>query len=211
MTRSTTKAFLTGALFLGLALIFGSLSSAQPGPPVDLPPVPFDTESAVGVATGAGGTGVATFVFAEGIEPWSTLIVRAGTPDGVDRVTVTFSMETRTVSIQLEDEVQTNTVTVLVSKDFVTTQIGSPEDGLSIEVSEAVNYLGVNVSEDAGGAEVFVFEVTHFSIQSIAILPTALDGGFLGAGGLTALGWAVIGVAVVVIVIASVVALRKKF
>lgn len=194
---------------MGLALIFGSLSSAQPGPPVDLPPVPFDTESAVGVATGAGGTGAATFLFAEGIEPWSTLIVRAGTPDGVDRVTVTFSMETKTVSVQLEDEVPTNTVTVLVSTDFVATQIGSPEDS-RIEISEGVNSLGVNVSADAGGAEVFVFEVTHFSIQSIAISPSALDGGFLGAGGLTALGWAVIGVAVVIVVVAAGIALRKK-
>ena len=192
---------------MGLALLFGSFSSAQPvQPPVDLPPVPFDMESAVGVATGAGRTGVATFVFAEGIEPWSTLIVRAGTPDGIDKVTVTFSMETKTVSIQVEDGVPTNTVTVLVSKDFVATQVGSAEDGLSIEVSEAVNYLGVTASADAGGAEVYVFVVTHFSIQSIMISPSAL----VGADGLTAMGWAVIGAAVAVIVVAAGIALRKK-
>lgn len=206
------QALIAGALFMGLVLLFGSLASAQHvQPPVDLPPAPFDIETAIGVATGAGGTGVATFVFADGIEPWSALIVRAGTSDGVDRVTLTLSMETRTLTIEAEDSVPTNVATILVNKDFVRTYVETAEDSLAIQVSQAVNYQGLTVSDDAGGAEVYVFNVTHFSTQTIKISPSALNGDvFLGADGLTIMGWAVIGAAVVVTAVAAGIALRKR-
>ncbi|NIN69504.1 MAG: hypothetical protein GTO63_33435 [Anaerolineae bacterium] len=199
------------AFLLVYTLTFGSLVAAQPEPPVELPPVPYpDIEFAIGVATGAGGTGVATFLFTEGRDPWAALVVEAGTPDGIDRVTVTFSMETKTLTIEAEDIEPTNEVSILVSKAFVVAFIESLEDGLVIEVSEAINYQGPTISADAGGAEVYVFVVTHFSLQSIRIFPKIVNDALFGDEGLTATGWAVVGVAVAVVVVAALVAVRKR-
>ncbi len=211
-TRLGAKAaMMTTALLVGLALIFGSLASAQTEPPIELPSVPYDIESAIGVATNAGGTGVATFIFADGVEPWAVLVVKAGTPDGIDRVSVTFSMETKTVTIEAEDAESTNVVTILVNKAFIDDYIAGTENELSIVKSDAVNYRGMTASEDAGGAKVYVFVINHFSIQSIEISPqTSGTGTILGAEGLTAMGWAVVSVAIAVILVAAVVALRKR-
>lgn len=211
-TNLPTKAAIgTAALLMSMALVFGGLASAQSHPTIDLPSIPgMDIESAIGIATGAGGTGVATFVFADDVEPWAALVVNAGTPDGIDRVLVTFSMEDKTVTIEAEDEVSTNVVTILVNKAFIDDYIQSAESTLSIEVSEAVNYQGVTSSADAGGAMVYVFVITHFSVQSISISPTASGGAILGAQGLTTMGWAVVGAAIAVVLVAAVAALRKR-
>lgn len=69
---------MTATFLMSLVFIVGGVASAQVQPPFDFPPVPYDIESAIGVATDAGGTGVATFVFAEGVEPWATLNGQGG-------------------------------------------------------------------------------------------------------------------------------------
>lgn len=199
------------AFLVGLALTLGSHVAAQPQPPVELPQVPYpDIESAIGVATGAGGTGVATFVFTEGEEPWATLIVDAGSPDGIDRVTVTFSLETETLTIEAEDAEPTNEVTILVNKEFIDAHLESSQNGLIVEVSDAVNYFGLTVSAEAGGTEVYAFVITHFSVQTIKLSPKILNGTLLGPDGLTTMGWASIGAAVTVVLVAAIVALRKR-
>lgn len=199
------------ASLMSMALLVGALVSAQLQPPVELPSVPFDSESAIGLATGAGGTGVATFLFAEDVEPWAALIVRAGTPDGIDRVTVTLSQEDRTVTIEAEDADHTNVVTILVNKAFIDAYIASSENDLSLEVSDAVNYQGMMASADAGGADVYVFVVMHFSVQSITLsAQTSAPGTLLGPGGLTAMGWTVVGVALAAFLVAGLVALRRR-
>lgn len=211
LKRGIGVATATVALLLGLSFVAGLAAAPHPGPPFDLPPVPFDVESAIGVATGAGGTGAATFVFAEGADHWAALVVRAGSPDGVERVTVTFETETRTLTIQLEDSRPTNVASVLINEEFVATLIETAEEEVIIEVSQAVNYEGVGASEDAGGAQVYVFAVTHFSVQTIRISSQAIPGDtFMGANGLTALGWVMVGAAVILVTMAAVVALRKR-
>ncbi len=198
------------ASLVSMTLLLGAFAAAQPQPPVELPPVPFDIETAIGLATGAGGTGVATFLFAEDVEPWAALIVRAGTPDGIDRVTVTLSQEDRSVTIEAEDAEHTNVVTILVNKAFIDTYIASSENDLSIEVSDAVNYQGLTTSADAGGVNVYVFVIVHFSVQSLKLsAETLAPGALLGSEGLTALGWTVVGLALAAIAVASLVVLRR--
>lgn len=208
----TGAAMVRVAFLIGLALVFGGLASAQSPLTIDLPSVPGkDTESAIGTANDAARIGVATFIFTDDIEPWAALVVNAGTPDGIDRVTVSLSTDTKALSIEAEDGVPTNLVTLLVNKDFIETYVESDESSLSIEVSEGVNYQGVTSSVDAGGAEVYVFVITHFSVQYIEISPTTSDiGTILGADGLTAMGWALITLAVVIVLLAATVALRKR-
>ncbi len=211
MRHRTRTATIAMASLVGMALLLGALVSAQPEPPVDLPSVPFDVETAIGLATDAGGTGVATFLFAEDVEPWAALVVHAGSPDGIDRVTVTLSQEDRTVTIEAVDADHTNVVTILVNKAFVDAYIASSENDLSLEVSDAVNYQGVVASADAGGVEVYVFVVTHFSVQSITLsAQTSALGTLLGPGGLTAMGWTVVGAALAAILVAGLVALRRR-
>lgn len=127
LKHRTGTAMVTATFLMSLAFIFGSLASAQVQPPIDLPPVPYTIESAIGVATNAGGTGIATFVFADGVEPWAALIVKAGTPDGIDSVTVTLSLETKTLSIQANDAEPSNVVTILVNKGFIDAHIAGAE------------------------------------------------------------------------------------
>lgn len=211
MRHRTRTALVTMVSLVTLALLLGGLVSAQTEPPVELPPVPFDIESAIGLATDAGGTGVATFLFAEGVEPWAALIVRAGSPDGIDRVSVTLSQESRTVTIEAEDADSTNVVTILVNEAFIDTYVATAEADLSIEVSEAVNYDGIEASADAGGVEVYVFVVMHFSTQSITLsAQTSSLGTLLGPGGLTVMGWIVVGAALAAILVASFVAFRRR-
>lgn len=62
-------------------------------------------------------------------------MVKAGTPDGIDSVTVTLSLETKTLSIQANDGAPSKVVTVLVNKAFIDTHIAVAEASLSLSTS----------------------------------------------------------------------------
>lgn len=211
MTRRTpgvwTHALLAPLLVVALAASAGAIAQT---PPVELPPIPGKTvETAVGLAENAGGFGAATFVFAEEDGLWAALVVDAGTEEGVDRVSVTYTPETRSLLVEVEDDLATNVVTILVNAGFVEDLVAEEDGGLTIEIPQAVNYEGRKASEEAGGAEVYVFVVTHFSIHSILLSPS---GGlpFVPESGLTATGWVMVGAAAAIVLGAAGLALRRR-
>ena len=136
--------------------------------PIDFEP-PVDWENAeafIGEAKNAAAFGAATFLKVEGYEPWAVLVINAGDPAGVDAVTVSF--EDGTLIIEAEDENDANHVTILVNKAFADEYLGESEGDIDIEVSDAVNYEGLDESnESAGGGAMYVFHIEHFSIQTI--------------------------------------------
>lgn len=201
-------ATLTSCLLLAQATGSGA---ALPAPPVDLPPIPGKTaETAIGLAQDAGGLGAATFVLAEEALPWAALVVNAGTPDGVDRVSVTYDAETRTLTIEVEDNLPSNVVTILVNGEFVEDLVAGADGSLTVEIPDAVNYQGLVASDDAGGAEVYVFVVTHFSTHTIRLAPQAGSFPLSGEAGLNAMGWALVAGATVVVLAAAGAALRRR-
>ncbi len=205
--RVWAYALTISSLLMVLALGAGA---AAPAPPVDLPPIPGkEVETAIGMAENAGGLGAATFVFAQEDGLWAALVVNASTSDGVDRVSVTYDSETRSLTIEVEDDLPTNVVTILVSGAFVEALVAGADGSPIIEIPEAVNYEGLVASEEAGGEEVYVFVVTHFSVQSIRISP-ALESTLPGVRGLTPVGWAFVGIAGLVVLLAAATALRKR-
>ncbi len=212
MTPRTAWVFPYALLMSSLLMALAAGSGvAAPAPPVDLPPIPGkDVEAAIGMAENAGGLGAATFLFAEEDSPWAALVVNAGTPEGVDRVSVTYTSETRSLLLEVEDDLPTNVVTILVSGAFVEDFVADADGSLSIEVPDAVNYEGLVASEEAGGEEVYVFVVTHFSVHTILLTPLA--GGFpsIGEVGLNATGWVLVGTAVALVVGAAGLALRRR-
>ncbi|MEF8873205.1 MAG: FixG Ig-like domain-containing protein, partial [Candidatus Thermoplasmatota archaeon] len=138
--------------------------------PIDFEP-PVDQEDAeafIGKAKNAAAFGAVTFLKVEGYEPWAALVVNAGDPRGVDAVTVSF--EDGTLIIEAEDENETNHVTILVNKAFADKYLGESEGDIEIEVSDAVNYEGLdNSNASAGGGAMYVFHIEHFSTQTIEI------------------------------------------
>ncbi|MFW5907923.1 MAG: hypothetical protein ACOC55_00870 [Candidatus Natronoplasma sp.] len=131
-------------------------------PPVDRE----DAEALIGKAKNAAAFGAVTFLRVEGYEPWAALVVNAGDPRGVDAVTVSF--EDGTLIIEAEDENETNHVTILINKEFADKYLGESEGDIDIEVSDAVNYKGLdNSNASAGGGAMYVFHIEHFSTQTI--------------------------------------------
>ncbi|MBS3790794.1 MAG: hypothetical protein KGY66_07760, partial [Candidatus Thermoplasmatota archaeon] len=100
--------------------------------------------------------------------PWAALVINAGDPAGVDAVTVDF--EDDTLTIEATDSNDTNHVTILVNKAFADEHLADSEGDLNIETSDAVNYDGLdNSNESAGGGAMYVFQVESFSTQTIEI------------------------------------------
>ncbi len=142
--------------------------SSLPGndfePPVD------GGEAFTKEAQNAAANGAVTFLRVEGYEPWAALVINAGDPHGVDAVTVDFDKEEDTLIIKAQDSNTTNHVSILVNKKFADKYIAESEGDLKIDTSDAVNYQGLNNSnESAGGGAVYVFHIEHFSTQSIKI------------------------------------------
>ncbi|MFW6375903.1 MAG: hypothetical protein ACOCZJ_01950, partial [Thermoplasmatota archaeon] len=130
-------------------------------------------------AENAAANGAATFLRVEGYEPWAALVVNAGNPDGVDAVTVSF--ENDTLAIDAQDSNETNHVMILVNKEFADEHLADSEGDLDIETSDAVNYDGLDESnQSAGGGGMYVFHIEHFSTQTIEI-SAADDIPFVGA------------------------------
>lgn len=201
-------AFLASCLLLALQVGGGA---ALPSPPIELPPIPGKiVKTAIGLAQNAGGLDNATFIFAEEDGPWAALVVNAGTEDGVDRVSLTYTSDTRTLTIEAEDAAPTNVVTILVNLEFVEALVAPPDGRLIVRISDAVTYQGLVASDDAGGEEVYVFVVTHFSVQTIRISPASLEPTLPDVYRLTLVGWAFVGIAALVVLLAAVAALRKR-
>lgn len=155
-------------LFVGISVS----ASAQPpfGPQGDAPfePPVENGEAARDMARNAAGNGVPTFLQVTGYQPWAVLVINPGKPDGVDTVSVSFENETLYISASDADE--TNSVHILINKEFADTYLSSSEGNLDITTSDAVNYKGMsNSNASAGGGAVYVFHIQHFSDQWIEI------------------------------------------
>ena len=140
--------------------------------------VPVDGADAyTSTAENIGGTGAVDFLFVEGYTPWAAMVVNAGDPNGVDMVTISFDTETDTLSIELTDSDSANHATVLVNKAFADKYIGESEDDLAFELSDAVNFDGMdNSNASTGGGAVYVFQIEHFSTQTIEISGASQEG-----------------------------------
>ncbi|MFO7991358.1 MAG: hypothetical protein R6U61_03570 [Thermoplasmata archaeon] len=135
------------------------------------PPVE-GAEGYVNQARNASSYGAATFLQVEGYTPWAALVINAGNPDGVDMVTVTFDDETDTLTIEAQDSNDTNHASIMVNKAFADEYIADSEGNLDISTSDAVNYEGLdNSNESAGGGAVYVFHIEHFSTQTVSMSP----------------------------------------
>ncbi|MFW6064552.1 MAG: hypothetical protein ACOC8Y_03140 [Candidatus Natronoplasma sp.] len=174
--RTMLVAWLASMLILsvfGLAISSGvSLASeddgeeSEQGPPFELPVDDKNAEGAIDRAEDAAEDGAATFLKVEGYEPWAALVINAGDPAGVDEVTVDF--EEDTLIIEATDSNDTNHVSILINKAFADEYLADAESDLEIELSDAVNHEGLDESnESAGGGPMYVFQVEHFSTQTI--------------------------------------------
>jgi len=163
----------------GLAISSGvSLASEEDreenedGPPFD-PPVD-NGEANRNRARNASRQGAATFLQVEDYEPWAALVINAGDPEGVDLVTVSF--ENDTLIIEATDNNDTNHVNILINKAFADEYLAEAESDIEIEVSDAVNYEGLdNSNASAGGGAMYVFHIEHFSTQTIEMFAPPFD------------------------------------
>jgi hypothetical protein len=167
-------------------------------PPVDLPQIP-GAEWYVGSATGIGGTGAASFLYVEGMTPWAILVVNAGNPLGVEAVTVSYDSMSKTLTITVTDSDSTNYVTILVNKAFVDAFISASDGVLDVRLTNGVSDKG-RTAEFAPipGVAVYVFQVEHFSTQTIAIGSKLITYALVG------------GVAGLLVVVAVVLAIRRR-
>lgn len=156
---------------VALVLLMGimplaTVSTAQAPIEFDPPAGGDNAEGYVNEAQNAAANGAVTFLRVEGYEPWAALVVNAGDPRGVDAVTASF--EDDTLTIEAQDSNSTNHVTILINKKFADEHLADSEGDIDIETSDAVNYEGMNDSnESAGGNAVYVFQISEFSTQTI--------------------------------------------
>ncbi len=153
------------ALLLSLA-VTGMIFSVDT---VNAQPPDFVDNLVQNRAENAAQNGAATFIEVEGYSPWAVCVINAGKPDGIDAVTVSFKNETLTISATDSDSTQS--VHILINKAFADKYLADSEGDLDIDVSDAVNYEGIqneNVSADDGNL-VYVFHINHFSTQYISI------------------------------------------
>jgi len=144
----------------------------EQGPPFD-PPVE-NGEAHRNRARNASRQGAATFLQVEDYEPWAALVINAGDPEGVDLVTVSF--ENDTLIIEATDSNDTNHVNILINKEFADEYLAEAESDIEIEVSDAVNYEGLdNSNASAGGGAMYVFHIEHFSTQTIEMSGPPFD------------------------------------
>ncbi len=191
-------------LLIGTAAAFPSYVKSAP-PSVE----GMETESYTERATEAGHLGYATFVYAGSINDWVALVFNAASQDGIDRVSVVFSSDSRTLMIEAEDALHDNAATVLVNGAVVDEFVKGGDGGLLIEVSEGVQYMGPTISDTVGGLSVYLFVLSHFSIQSITISPEVLPP-VLTQEGLTTTGWAFLAGGALLAVAAAIIALRRR-
>ncbi len=115
----------------------------------------------------AASRGAASFLKVEDYEPWAALVVNAGDPAGIDEVTISF--ENNTLTIEATDSNHTNSVTIMLNREFADEHLADAEGDLEIETSDAVNYEGEEKSNDSEGAGRYVFHIEHFSTQTIKV------------------------------------------
>ncbi|MBS3781982.1 MAG: hypothetical protein KGY68_05175 [Candidatus Thermoplasmatota archaeon] len=179
--RTMLVAWLAAMLILsvfGLAISGVSLATEDDGEESDSGP-PFnppgkDGEAERNRAENASSHGAATFLYVEDYEPWAALVINAGDPAGVDAVTVSF--ENETLRIEATDSNDTNHVSILINKAFAEEYLAEAESDIEINVSDAVNYEGLdNSNESAGGRAMYVFHIEHFSTQTIEMSSQPFD------------------------------------
>lgn len=157
-------------LILSALISLISLSPLAESQTVEFTPPVGNAEAYYDSAENAAKEGLATFLGVQGYTPWAALVINAGNPAGIDVVTVDFVEETETFTIKATDSDPTNYVTILINKAFADKYITDSEGDIEIETSDAVNYEGMDNSNDsAGGGAVYVFQIEHFSTQSIIL------------------------------------------
>ncbi len=162
-----------------LCLFMGTVAlpiAGQNNPADDFIPPIDGADTYTDSAENIGGTGSVDFLFVEGYTPWAIMVVNADDPNGVDLVTVSFDQETDTLKIELTDSDSTNYATVLVNKAFADKYISESEDDLAFKLSDAVNYQGLDSSNAIAEDAVYVFQVEHFSTQTIEISTASQEG-----------------------------------
>ncbi len=185
MKRKIRTLFVTGLAAMLVLSVFGlaissdvSMASEEYGEEVEqgapLDPPVEDGEMHRNRARNASRHGAATFLQVEDYEPWAALVINAGDPRGVDAVTVSF--EDDTLIIEAEDDNHTNSVSILINKEFADEYLSEAQSDIEIETSDAVNYAGLEESNaSAGGGAVYVFHIEHFSTQTIEMFAPPFD------------------------------------
>lgn len=209
-TTGPTLIVAAAVMVIALPLLIGTAAAFPTDEKSKQPSVTgMQTEVYTERATEAGHVGFATFINAEGIDEWVALVFNAKSHDGVDRVSVALSHDSRTLTIEAEDAIHDNTATVLVNVEVVDEFVKGGDGGLVIEVSEGVQYMGPTLSDEVGGLNVYLFVLSHFSTQSITISPEVLPP-VVTQEGLTATGWAFLGAGSLFAVTAAFIALRRR-
>jgi hypothetical protein len=133
----------------------------------------------------AGANGKSTFLSVDDYKHWVVKVNKAKDRNGVDTITVEYDSDTRTLSITAKDTNSTNNVNILINKEFVDDLISDDPDNLNFDLSEAVNFNGMNSSNASNGiGSVYVFHIKHFSTQTIIISPIV----FVSTTGYIAIG-----------------------
>ncbi len=210
--RTTGLTFFVAAavMVIALPLLTGTAAASPIDEKSGQPSVRgMQTEVYTERAMEAGHEGYATFIYAESIEEWVALVYNATSQDGIDRVNVAFDDDSRTLTIEAEDALQDNGATVLVNVEVVDEFVKGGDGGLVIEVSEGVQYMGSTISDEVGGLKVYLFVLSHFSVQSITISPEVLPP-IIVEEGLTATAWAFLVGGALLAASAAAFALRRR-
>lgn len=186
--------FAAVALLLGAyAVAGGSVQAASHDglqPPID---IPGGAECAFRAANDIS---AATFLCVEGVSPWAVLVVNPPVA-GIDSIGVTYDAESRTLTITVSEDDPTATVTILVNKAFLEEHVDGFASDRDLRMTNGVMYEGEGGHPMAAGQAMLVFQITHFSTQTITIGP-----------GSTVLVGVVI--ALVAVALVAAVGLRKK-
>jgi hypothetical protein len=107
---------------------------------------------------------------------------------GIDSITVTYDAASRTLTISATDEEPTAVVTILVNKAFLAQHVDSFLSDRELRLTNGVGYEGEGTHAMAAGQAMLVFQITHFSTQTIALGPgkVVIVGLALGAVGMAA-------------------------
>jgi hypothetical protein len=152
-------------------------------------------------AKNAGAHGKSTFLTVEGYKHWVVKVNKAKDKNGIDLITVEYDADTRKLTITAKDANSTNNVNILINKNFIEDLITDDPENLQFDLSEAVNYEGMNSSNASNGnGAVYVFHIKHFSTQFIEISPLVF---------LSTAGYVAIGIGGILIFIAAIFLFRK--
>jgi hypothetical protein len=152
-------------------------------------------------AKNAGSSGKTTFLYVDEYKHWVVKVNKAKDKNGVDLVTVEYDEDTHKLTITASDSNSTNNVNILINKKFVDELITEDPENLNFDLSEAVNYKGLNTSNASNGNGAnYVFHIKHFSTQFIKLSPIVY---------ISSAGYLAIGIGGLLIVLAAIFLFRR--